>query len=104
MPAGSTRQRSRRRPPPPSLPSALRQAPPRRRPLLRLPPPRRLRNNFDRHRNDRKFPRFGLLAPSKRHGVIRVVKSRGRVMLDLPLTWSDLGDGSASLPFWPLMV
>jgi len=43
-------------------------------------------------------------APSKRHGVIRVVKSRGRVMLDLPLTWSDLGDGSASLPYWPHMV
>ena len=50
------------------------------------------------------FRGWDFSAPSKRHGVIRVVKSRGRTMLDLPVIWSDLGDGSAFLPTWPLMV
>src|SRR5882757_9006270 len=107
MPVGSIR-RHNHRPPPPNLPCRRPPAVPRRHllPPLRLPrlPLRRQPNNPDAIGTMRNIRGFGSFAPSKRHGVIRVVKSRGRVMLDLPLTWSDLGDGSASLPYWPHMV
>ena len=49
------------------------------------------------------FRSFTVGVPLKRHGVIRIVNSRGRHMINLP-TWSDLGHGSASLIHWPHVV
>jgi hypothetical protein len=106
MPAGSIPPRYRRRPPRPRrrLPEAPRRLPPRGLRSQRLRRHPRPPNNPNRRRNDPEFLGFAGCAPSKRHGVIRVVKSRGRDMLQVPLTRSDLGDGSASPPYWPQMV
>ena len=45
-----------------------------------------------------------IVMPSYGHEAMTVVKPRGRGMLHLPRTWSDLGVGSASLPPQPLLV
>ena len=70
-----------------------------RRPLRRRP------NNPARCRNDPKFSWFGLLRALKTPSASYELLNRvAEICFDLPLTWSDLGDGSASLPYWPRMV